>query len=283
MNMSIEIDTIVQSLEDCDEITMSIYGNGLGFRKIRKERKDYIPPNVYNNEDKKLFTLVNRRRNGLIKAISRIKSDPSCFLTLNMRKMDKEKIHCLKENMFKFFAKIRLNYSDSWFIYKCEYTMFSGFHVHLIGDFIKDDCTIFNKKKEIYLLWSSITGFKFKNLVDIRSFSPRHYSYLIKPEKKKNDANFISYSGQTNIWGFINRKNVKFYETYNVKLSKEEAKVFFTHIYLYLKKQGVYSYRTFNQFVRDRGCLSLIPNEIIEEELMIARLSVQARNYFLEV
>ncbi len=219
--------------------------------------------------------LKNRRQRsivGLIRALSSIKGTHQCFLSLIFpkRRIGDDDYKNKKMIYFHIFiSKLKYKYKHCKFIYKVEWSRSAGIHFHMIGSLHKNKIEFDQKRDErgIRKLWAKtlkiVDKNKIKKAASLKPYSNAHISYLCTNGKLKLDMRCCDLIKKSKMYGFINKKNFKFYKKIIFKLTYAQFNKFKELItkYLEYKNRNIHSY--IEQFNKTVGMFSFISHNVI--------------------
>lgn len=201
-------------------------------RKQRSDHSKKYSPQQLTVEEKR-----RKRISGLCRTLCSLSKQPLLFITLMIPGVccDAHDYINFRIIFNSFVRRIKYNFKNCWFIYKCEWKQNVGFHVHMLGNLFRKPKLNFkaSKRKKVYQLWIKsiaehgrmpqgnakpchIQKCKFK----------RHAGYLTKKAKKYSDMEYIRKSDGAQTWNYINKNNIPFVPTIYATISENAYDIF---------------------------------------------------------
>ncbi len=227
----------------------------------RKPQNDKPPA-----ENDKVYSNFMKSKVRQIKSFLSIKSVPTTFISLSVHRTvcKFESVTEEKKYFNRFIRKVTRHYPKSWFWYKFEWGHITKLHVHLIGSL---GCGIDNDSchaKKLRKLWNDAND----GVLDRASYHQMDFTklatfgYLMRPSKNKLDIICMKIFEGKRRYGYINRKNIKFYPPVTFSLTTEEFFCFQIQCEEYFRKETTSKYYL-KAFKRERTIISFIPRKVI--------------------
>lgn len=192
----------------------------------KKRRRSASGKSAGKRKKARREVLRRRRLTRLFRLYGSLKAKPAGFITLrfdwNVKKnwTVEECQSCLD----KFLRWLQRNFPKCWFIHVMEVSDRNGYHYHIMGRLGQKQIPhgIIRGK------WLKITGSSDRESIDMRSFKlGKHIGYVTKPGKAKAMRRLMKKLGKgRSFWGYINKKNMKFYRPLDFTLTRIEMHLF---------------------------------------------------------
>jgi hypothetical protein len=192
----------------------------------RKEKGEKLP--FAEQSWKRQVAYRKRTITRLLELLYTIENPLQLFVSLNLDSAHRDISGAdFKRLIRKFCRALGNRYLDGWAAYRVEWSNKSGLHFHLLGALSDEPVTLDmmdRYEKQLERLWNKVCSKeKIKcHTVKVTPAVEEHRTYMTQPGKFKEDLECMKRLNGKNMFGVINKKNIRYYEDITDVLSAEE-------------------------------------------------------------